>query len=153
MQINTSNYILTGHFIRKNYTPPYSCNCLISQSCNSSAMQTCLSCFRQCLHQPSEWRKLTMICWFHSKHKILPPLAAAAASELSMWLASSAVGVFEIPSATTMDTRWPAVPAGSRAWVASEKNLSPVIEVILNSTPGDTSKASRSVLPAGNKQD
>lgn len=50
------------------------------------------------------------------------------------------------PSATTMDTRWPAVPTGSRFMAALEKCLSPVYEVSLRSKPGVTSKAARPVF-------
>lgn len=50
------------------------------------------------------------------------------------------------PSATTMDTRWPAVPTGSRFVAALEKCLSPVFEVILRSKPGVTSNAARPVF-------
>lgn len=57
------------------------------------------------------------------------------------------MGALTIPSATTMDTRWPAVPTGSRAVVALEKCLSPVSVVTLNSTLGVTSNAARPVLP------
>lgn len=51
-----------------------------------------------------------------------------------------------MPSATTMDTRWPAVSTGLRFVAALEKYLSPVYEVILRSKPGVTSNAARPVF-------
>ena len=50
------------------------------------------------------------------------------------------------PSATAMDTRWPAVPTGSRAMAACEKSLSPVAVVTRSRTPGVTSRAASSEL-------
>lgn len=79
-------------------------------------------------------------------------MAIADARELWMWLAKRAVGVLTMPSATTIDTRWPAVPTGSRIMAALEKCLSPVYEVILRSEPGDTSNAARPVFADNRKE-